>query len=356
MPQALAADSLNENQLTIDSMLTSVIVIDDLWYIRRLNSAAENLLGIGRRQAIGRSFMTLINDDAELAHILSRATATGEPFTSELRLSPGRAHRLERIVDCRVSLIADKRLLLELADVTRRVRMNQDFSRLAQHEAGRQMIRQLAHEVGNPLGGLRGAAQLLARELDDPCLHEYTEIIIKEADRLKALIDNLLIPGRRTRRGEVDLGEVINHVGKMIEAEFPRLQVQRQLHPSLPSLWLDRDQIVQAALNLLRNAAQAIDGQGTIWMRLHTLRNVTIGMTEHRHAVSIEIEDHGPGVPAHLEESLFYPLVTDSDQGTGLGLPLAQELVHRHGGLIQFRSRPGCTVFQIRLPMVVPNG
>ncbi len=343
----------------IETLLTSVVLLDEHWYVIDLNASAENLLGISRSHACGRLFLTLAEDSAELAHILGRASATGEPFTTEIRFAPGRDHRYERVVDCRVSQSPPHigtGLILELADVSRRVRMNEDRARLAQHEAGRQMMRQFAHEVRNPLGGLRGAAQLLGRELSDSHLKEYTDVIIGEADRLKALMDTLLIPGGLSQRDEVNLHELTEHVARVIEAEFPAIEVSSVYDPGLPALALDRDQIVQVLLNLYRNGAQAIGGTGTLIVRTSVLNNISIGASEYRYVANIEVEDHGPGVPPELKDSLFYPLVSASQTGSGLGLTIAQESIGRHGGLIQFSSEPGRTVFSIRIPLVKANG
>jgi two-component system nitrogen regulation sensor histidine kinase GlnL len=214
------------------------------------------------------------------------------------------------------------------------------------------MLRQLAHEIKNPLGGLRGAAQLLARQLDSDELREYTSVIISEADRLAALVDTLLGPGGPPNKQPVNVHELLEYVLKLIEPEIDaRLVLCRDYDPGLPLIDLDRDQMVQAFLNLLQNAVTALGGQGTVMVRTRATTNFTIGDVRHRAIASIEIEDDGPGIPPELQDSIFYPLVTSRADGTGLGLSVAQDLLSRHGGLIEFESRPGKTVFFVRLPL-----
>jgi two-component system nitrogen regulation sensor histidine kinase GlnL len=243
-------------------------------------------------------------------------------------------------------------LLVEMTDVTRRSRISRENALLIQHGAGRQMIRQLAHEIKNPLGGIRGAAQLLERQLDADELREYTDVVISETDRLAGLVDTLLGPGGPPNKQPVNIHELLEYVVRIIEAEDPkRLVFIRDYDPGLPLIDLDRDQMVQALLNLVSNAAAALDGQGAITLRSRAVTNFTIGDTRHRVIASIEIEDDGPGIPPDMQDSVFYPLVTSRPEGTGLGLPAAQELLSRHGGLIEFESRPGRTVFFVRIPL-----
>jgi two-component system nitrogen regulation sensor histidine kinase GlnL len=214
----------------------------------------------------------------------------------------------------------------------------------------RLMIKQLAHEIKNPLGGLRGAAQLLERQLNDASMREYTSIIISEADRLKVLVDSLLGPGHTPHKERINVHELIQHVRQLLSADAPDVDITRDYDPSLPLLELDRNQIIQALLNLGRNAMQAMQKSGRLILRTRALTSVSIGTRRHRLVASIQFEDNGPGVPAHLQDTLFYPFVTGRTEGTGLGLAIAQDLVSRHGGLIEFESRPGRTVFTLLIP------
>ena len=319
-----------------------------------LNPAAENILGISARRARGESLLRLVDDEPEFRDILGRVLHTGDNYANEMRLGPTEVHAEERIVDCRVSPIkcGTGALLIEMTDVTRRNRISRENALLIQHGAGRQMIRQLAHEIKNPLGGIRGAAQLLERQLADPEQREYTAVVISETDRLASLVDTLLGPGGPPNKEPVNVHELLEYVVRIIEAEDKKtLTIVRDYDPGLPLIDLDRDQMVQAFLNLMRNAATALEGQGSITLRSRAVMNYTIGDIRHRVIASIEIEDDGPGIPDELQDSIFYPLVTSRPDGTGLGLPAAQELLSRHGGLIEFESRPGRTVFAVRIPL-----
>jgi two-component system nitrogen regulation sensor histidine kinase GlnL len=333
---------------------SGVILLDENLLIAGINPAAENILGISQRRARGESLLKLVDDEPEMRDILTRVVATGDHYANEMRLAPTEVHSAERIVDCRVSpiLTDDACLLVEITDVTRRSQISRENALLIQHGAGRQMIRQLAHEIKNPLGGIRGAAQLLERQLKEAELREYTDVIISETDRLAALVDTLLGPGGPSNKQPVNVHELIEYVIRVIDAEDQRsLSIRREYDPGLPSIDLDRDQLVQAFLNLVRNALAALDGQGTLTLRTRAVTNFTIGETRHRVIASIEIEDDGPGIPKDMQDSVFYPLVTSRPEGTGLGLPAAQELLSRHNGLIEFESRPGRTVFFVRIPL-----
>ncbi len=339
----------------VDSLSSGIILLDDHLLIVALNPAAENILGISQQRARGKSLLRLVDDEPEMRDILTRVIQTGDHYANEMHLAPTEVHRDERVVDCRVSPIqADNAvLLIEIADVTRRSQITRENALLIQHGAGRQMIRQLAHEIKNPLGGIRGAAQLLERQLENEELHEYTDVVISETDRLAGLVDTLLGPGGPPRKKPVNIHELLEYVVRLVESEDDRQpRVQRDYDPGLPLIDLDRDQIIQALLNLIRNAAAALNGHGTITLRSRAVTNFTIGDTRHRVIASIEIEDDGPGIPHELQDTVFYPLVTSRPDGTGLGLPAAQELLSRHDGLIEFESRPGRTVFYVRIPIV----
>ena len=286
--------------------------------------------------------------------MLARVIDTGDHYATELTLPNTEVHAEERIIDCRVSPVGsgEAALLVEMTDVTRRSKITRENALLIQHGAGRQMIRQLAHEIKNPLGGIRGAAQLLGKQLESPDLREYTDVVISETDRLAGLVDTLLGPGGPPRKEPLNVHELLEYVVRLIQAEDHRaLTIRRDYDPGLPEIRMDRDQMVQALLNIVRNAAAALEGHGTITLRTRAAANFTIGEIRHRVIASIDIEDDGPGIPRDLQDSVFYPLVTSRPEGTGLGLPAAQELISRHGGLIEFDSRPGRTVFSIRLPL-----
>ena len=244
-------------------------------------------------------------------------------------------------------------LLLELADARTRQRITRESEMLSRLDGSRLMIRQLAHEIKNPLGGLRGAAQLLDRELHDGALKEYTTVIINEADRLRALVDSMLGPSRPPQKTQVNIHELCEHVFHLLRSEAPSgVVIDRDYDPSLPSGLFDRNEIIQALLNVARNALQAVEpAGGHVTLRTRVLSNINIGTERHRLVANIQVEDNGHGVPPELQRSVFYPLVTSRPTGTGLGLAVAQDLVTRHRGIVEFESRPGHTVFSLLLPL-----
>jgi two-component system nitrogen regulation sensor histidine kinase GlnL len=260
----------------------------------------------------------------------------------------------EVIVDCRVTLLdSEGVVVLELVDTEHDRRVRREAALVAQQRLSRRIIRQLAHEVKNPLGGLRGAAQLLERQLPDQEQRAYTRVIIEEADRLAALVDGILRAGGAPRPEAINLHRITDHVAQLIEAEKPAgVVLIRDYDPSLPAVNVDRNQMIQVFLNVARNAMQALGDRGRLIFRTRALTNFTVGGERHRLVLSAEVEDNGPGIPEDLLETIFYPLVTGRPTGTGLGLTIAQDLVSRNGGLIEFTSEPGRTVFQIRLPVV----
>ena len=211
----------------------------------------------------------------------------------------------------------------------------------------------MAHAVKHPRGGLRGAAQLLARQLPTADLKAYTKVIIDEADRLASLVDSILDAGRQSKKEVFNLHEVTEHVAKLIEAErLEGVQLQRDYDPSLPLTKADRDQLIQAFLNIAKNGLQAIGTKGLLTFRTRAFNNYTLGGERHRLVLCAEVEDNGPGIPDELRETIFYPLVTGHSTGTGIGLTIAQDLVSQNGGLIEFQSNPGSTKFQMFLPAI----
>lgn len=347
----------------LDSLSTSVLIVDQSQALRYLNGAAETLFGVSRNQFRGRALSDLLIDASELSAVVTRALQTWAPFSRrELALRPAYGEA-ELIVDCNVApyeAASAPAVLIEISDATQHQRITREAALLTQIGGSRAMIRQLAHEIKNPLGGLRGAAQLLERQLADASMREYTSVIIGEADRLAALVDTLLGPAHHPRKQPINVHELLQHVGHLLAAEAPpNTTVERDYDPSLPPIPLDRHQIIQAMLNLGRNALQAIaqNGEqgGRLTLRTRALTNETIGTRRHRVVASVQFEDTGPGVPDHLRDTLFYPLVTGRPDGTGLGLAVAQDLVNRHKGLIEFASRPGLTTFTILLPFQVTD-
>lgn len=343
-----------------DYLATSAILFDRTGTIVDMNTTAETLLGVSRTLASRQSLFDFLPQEAdEIRSMIDGAHATQLTYAQDLELAPGPRRPDERIVDCRVSptpATETENYILEMADVTRRVRLQRENGLLQQHSAGRKMISQLAHEIKNPLGGIRGAAQLLQRQLPTKELAEYTDVIISEADRLAGLVNTLLGPGARSVKASQNVHSLLEHVARLVEVEQGAdFRIHREYDPGLPNLNLDRDQMIQAFLNVAVNAVQAISNDGQVTFRTRAVSNFTIGDKQHRVVASVEVIDNGPGISTDLRESIFFPLVTGREGGTGLGLPLAQELVNRHGGLIEFDSHPGHTIFYIRLPIVSPD-
>src|SRR5712672_875554 len=255
------------------------------------------------------------------------------------------------------------RVLMELRPIEKRLRVQREEQQLTQLVANRELIRNLAHEIKNPLGGLRGSAQLLERELDRPELREYTQVIIKEADRLQGLMDRMLTPHRPPNQVPMNIHEVCERVRSLVLAEFPEgIGVKRDYDVGLPEFRGDPEQLIQAVLNIARNAAQAIlgahadleqvtQGRGEITLRTRVARQVTLARRFHRLALELQVVDNGPGVPAEIREQIFYPLVSGREGGTGLGLTLAQTFVQQHHGVVECDSQPGRTSFRIVLPL-----
>jgi two-component system nitrogen regulation sensor histidine kinase GlnL len=344
------------DEYILQGLTTAVVVLGRDLTVAFLNSAAEALLGTSERQAVGRPLAELVVPPDELVGLCRKAFESG--LTYGCRDLAARIADRERLLDCRVGVLDSQPdyLLLELFDTEVDRQLRREESLLAQQRLSRRIIRQLAHEVKNPLGGLRGAAQLLERQLPSAELKAYTRVIIEEADRLAALVDGILLAGGQPRPTQINLHEVTEHVSQLIAAEkAPGVELVRDYDPSLPPTVVDRDQLIQAVLNVARNALQAIsETDGRLTFRTRALTNYTLAGRRYRLILSIEIEDNGPGIPEELHDTIFYPLVTGKNTGTGLGLTIAQDLVSRNGGLIEFSSRPGSTTFYIRLPVVTP--
>jgi two-component system, NtrC family, nitrogen regulation sensor histidine kinase GlnL len=340
----------------LDALATGIVMLDQQLCPVYANVAAQDLLAFSLKMARGRPFTELLHEAEGLRSILKRALESSESIADrEVQLRPAGAPREVRTLDVTITPFAGitgTQLLLEIADTTQRQRISRENDLLARLDGSRLMVRQLAHEIKNPLGGLRGAAQLLERELPHAGLREYTQLIIGEADRLTALVDSMSGPMRAPDKASLNVHEICEHVFHLLRAEAPPgIAIERDYDPSLPNARLDKHQLIQALLNVARNALQAQGDLGRIVLRTRARSHATIGSVQHRLIASVQVEDHGPGVPPHLRSSIFYPLVTGRANGTGLGLAVAQELVTRNGGIIEFESETGRTVFSLLLPL-----
>ena len=346
----------------LDALSTGIVLLDAQLCLTYANVGAQDLMAVSAKTARGRPLHSLFHESQTLQETLHRALDKLEACTQlefTLRAIGSPAPREPAVVDIIVTplegQVTGTHLLLEMTDARARQRVARENDILANIDGSRLMIRQLAHEIKNPIGGLRGAAQLLDRELGDPSQREYTRVIIGEADRLTALVDNMIGPGRTPQKAPANIHEICEHVVRLLRAEAPpTIHVDRDYDPSLPDGLFDRNQIVQALLNVARNALQALRDRGRIIIRTRALTNINVGSKRHKLVATVQVEDNGPGVPTELLKTLFYPLVTGRSNGTGLGLAVAQDLVTRHGGLIEFDSEPGRTVFTFLLPLEIP--
>ena len=341
----------------LDLLATAIVLIDQGSTVRYVNPAAENLFELSSKNFVGHT-ITEIFQDALLDTAVDYARAKNCTYI-EHDLKIGALGHGKLQLNCTVSpvelegwIAGWRGLLLEFRHIEQQMKIAREERLLDQSQANRELIRNLAHEIKNPLGGIRGAAQLLDHELERPNLHEYTQVIMKEADRLQALMDRLLTPHRLPRPAPLNIHEVLERVRSLILAEYPHgITIHRDYDTSLPLLKGDKEQMIQIVLNIVRNAAQALNGNGQITLRSRVVRQVTLARRRYRHALKLEVNDTGPGIPADMRERIFYPLVSGRDGGSGLGLTLAQTFITQHGGTITFDSQPGNTTFTLLLPI-----
>jgi two-component system nitrogen regulation sensor histidine kinase GlnL len=346
----------------LELLATAVMLVDEAGYVRYINPAAENLFGLSNRNAEGAHLETVFQESFVLTAAVGYAREHNCSYSEHGLTLSANGHAVVHI-SCTVTPVdIDSSLpyggyLFEFRHTEQELKIAREERMLDQSEANRELIRNLAHEIKNPLGGIRGAAQLLDRELERPALHEYTQVIMKEADRLQLLMDRLLTPHRLPHPAQVNVHEVLERVRTVILAEFSGVRVRRDYDTSLPTIEGDREQLIQAMLNIARNAAQAIvgnprqDGPGEIRLHTRVARQVTLARKRYRHAIDVRIVDNGPGIPESMRERIFYPLVSGREGGSGLGLTLAQNFISQHHGTVTFESRPGRTFFSILLPL-----
>jgi two-component system nitrogen regulation sensor histidine kinase GlnL len=326
--------------------------VDARLAIRYTNPGAENLFAVSQRKLLGQALERLLGTPPGLSAALDNALRTNWSYTGQ-DLTVTRTDADPIRLDCTVTPIdtAGARLLLEFRPIDAQLRVAREEQLLHQQQANRELIRNLAHEIKNPLGGIRGSAQLLQHELDDPQLREFTDVIIAEADRLQDLMNRLLSSHCMMRPAALNIHDVLERVRRLILAEFPALDIRRDYDLSLPEITADREQLIQAVLNIVRNAAQALDGQGEIHLRTRIARQVTLAKRRFKLALDLQVIDNGPGIPEEIRDRIFYPLVSGRDGGSGLGLSLAQSFIEQHQGMIDVDSRPGRTCFTILLPI-----
>ncbi len=337
----------------LDHLATAVIVLDPDMQVRFINTAAETLLETSRKSLISQPLVSLLSGAEPLVEDSRTALAENMGFI-EHEWHLARKGSPSLIVSCTGTPLQspDEGILLEFRPINQRMRIAREEKILEDQKINRELIRNLAHEIRNPLGGIRGAAQLLERELDRPELKEYTQVIRAEADRLQVLMDRMLSPNRLQQVAPLNIHEVLERVRTVILAEYPEgITIQRDYDTSLPEITADREQLIQAVLNIARNAAQALNGKGEILLQSRALRQITLARRRFRLGLLIRIVDNGPGIPESLQSRIFQPLVSGREGGSGLGLMLAQNLISQHHGMVEFESVPGHTCFSLILPM-----
>ena len=343
----------------LDTLSASILCLDSETCVSYANATAEVLFECSAAKLIGRPFDSLLSR-LEASSILTQLKLNSIDLTEHeatITLANGKSicadYSIYPLYDQAPNDSAQQReLLIEIRPLERQAQFAQEELNQIQKQASQLLARGLAHEINNPLGGIRGAAQLLQKEFDNPDWDEYTEVIINEVDRLQALTQKMLGRESRIERIPVNILEVLEHIRKIILAAEPeRITIRRDYDPSIPELMADADMLIQAFLNLARNAVQAIDDKGTIIFKTRIGRQFTIGKTLHPLVVQVDISDSGRGISEELSETIFLPMITDKADGSGLGLPIAQEIISRHGGTIHLHSTESGTTFSAILPL-----
>ena len=355
--QESAAAQAELARKALEHQPSAVLVLSPSWKLKWMNPAAEALFGISGGRALGEPLDLLLHHSEPVVGQLRAATASaaGQSFSlrqQSLRLRDSSILAVD--LTC-ASMDGDGDLLIEAQPLDRLQRINQDDRLINIQEITASLVRGLAHEVKNPLGGIRGAAQLLSHELQRPDLAEYTSVIIRECDRLTELVDAMLGPSKPLNVSTINVHRVLEHVAKVAMDGLSAAQAElvRDYDPSLPGIEADEDLLIQALLNLVNNACNALQGvaDAQLAMRTRPLHRFTIHGRLHRLVVRIEVEDNGPGIPEDLLDRMFYPMISGTANGTGLGLAITQTIVRRHQGMIECASHPGKTIFSIILPL-----
>lgn len=344
----------------LDNLLTATIVLDENLRISCVNTSAEILLSVSNDQVLGKDASHCFADIDGTPDSFREALHDNRQFT--MRRARWRLHNNTEItVDYSVTPNPDLgMIIIEAQSLDRLLRISREEAMLSTQETSRNLVRSMAHEIKNPLGGIRGAAQLLARELTSNNLHDfedYTRIIIDETDRLRNLVDRMLGPHRQANRQPTNVHEVLEHVMAVLRAETSnQLHIKRDYDPSIPDIPGDKELLIQAILNIARNAVQVLqesgqEKEGHILFRTRIQRRFTIGRKQHPLVARLSIIDNGPGIPPELIEDIFFPMITGRAEGTGLGLAIAQNLISQHDGIIEVNSEPGMTEFSIYLPL-----
>ncbi len=340
----------------MEQLSIGIVVFNEKNVLIYINNAAEELLDISERKATGiRAERLFRSAGFNIDKALKRCRQLGSKITEHL-VSIGGPIGIKRNISLSVTPIStgsenSEGILVEMVDFNHYLQIDNDEKLLSQNELATDMLRGLAHEIKNPLGGIRGAAQLLSKELNGQ-FKDYIHVIIEEADRLRTLVDRMLGSSELPNHEDINIHVIMERVRQLVGAEVSeKIVIQTDYDPSIPEIKADRDQLIQALLNVVINATQAVHSGGTIILKTRIQRNFAIGEEIYKLAVKIDVIDNGPGIAKDMQTKIFYPMVTGRIDGTGLGLSIAQTNVQRHNGIIEVASEPGMTVFSTILPL-----
>ncbi len=345
--------SAESAQSVFGSLHTAIVLVDEQLRVACMNPSAEMMFHISNARASGMPIQELLIDEHEFFDRLARSMKSKHPyavFEANLQSHTGQSLAVDYMVSPVEYKKAQDSMLIEFVSMGRHRKIAQEEQLITQHEASRSLLRGLAHEIKNPLGGLRGAAQLLERKLSE-AEKEYTRVIIREADRLQNLVDRMSGPRDLPKKTHVNIHKLLEHTMQLVKAESDAVLFELDYDPSLPDLYADESMIIQALLNITRNAVSAMHGKGIITYKTRSMRNYAIGHHSYTLVAKIDIIDNGEGIPENIREKIFLPMVTGRADGTGLGLSIAQSLINQHAGLIDCQSKPGKTIFSLLLPL-----
>lgn len=344
-----------------ENLNTAVMVVDNQLCLLYMNSACEALLQVSLGHATGMPINDFYIENKQSLAKISQTLTTENNFTK--RKVSWVLHNKKRItVDYTVTpLNSLNQILFEIHPLDRLLQIGREEATIASQNTTRNLVRGLAHEVKNPLGGIRGAAQLLDKELDkisdNPELKDYTQIIIAESDRLRNLVDRMLGPRHIVEFKATNIHLVLERVITLINAETKgSIALQRQYDPSIPDIMCDSELLIQAVLNVVRNAIQALirdsnNPKPTLTVSTNIHRQFTIGRKFYPLVCCVVIADNGPGIPSDIIADIFYPMISGRADGSGLGLSISQQLINQHHGLIECASEPGDTRFSLYIPL-----
>ena len=335
----------------LDNLRTAILILDESLSYVYVNNAAEDLLGAA--STLKKIDELKCSDVNLLSYITNVKSDDQSVMLRDLKFK--NFDRIEKICDCIISsyFISSKQyILLEFNETGRLYNISNDQNLIDQQKATREMVKGLSHEIKNPLGGIMGAAQLLDRSLTDDSQTKFTKIIKKESERLLKLINAMSSPSSSNDRKLINIHEITEHVIELFKYDEinSKILFVKDYDPSIPQLNLDKNQIIQALINIIRNAVQAVNQDGKITIRTRPILKFTIGNNKHDLVVKLDVIDNGVGIPEDKLKEIFYPMVTTKNDGMGLGLTIAQSIIIQNNGLIECNSKNNETIFSIILP------